>query len=806
MSGFWLLLLLIAQTGAEGRAVKLTAAADLAGWVDSGAVSASLPSFSAGGLQDLFDGDEATFVLCGTQGAAVFEFTFKRPLALSQVGIRVGGAGVYRWRAERTGVGADARSVALFPWRHVEAGGHDPVALRDAAKTRSIRLYIERLTLGREIVLQEIECYTTLEITQLILDSCPERPRVGSPFLPSPIAIDRRGGRLHLTEGVAFKAYPKGMVKFDDQGLCTPLLPGKVQLTFTFASLTSRAEVRNIEPPGPPPAELTVVPFSTTASVAFRKSDDLCSAFVVYTRRDGEAPQPACITGASLCTVYGLEPDTAYYFSVAGLDERGHPITERTGEVRLKTRGRDGLYRCACIDLLVVIYKEDYDEAHVSSLISGFERAKIFIYRSSEARLALNIHYRTLAGRAPEIEGPDLTEMEVDLARRGVLLGNYGAVHVVSSNLDENCSGYTFHSGAIGSQGATASARWPSHASPVEHAACWTLVHEFQHTFDRMASANEEGPRMLSGHFLDNYPLPAGEVFDAGDFYCGQAETFRRFKGYFDMPGRWVHDLEAFDADNDGMPDDDARLPFDEERLGSDPALNDTDADGLDDRDEFCAGLYRGTDARVPDTDGDGILDGADPFPLSSFTGLIPRDTPRRGALPETRLSRGIYFTSSGTAPQLDIHASWDERYLYLAFVSDIPLEIEMHIDGSGHLGPFESDRTVSDGSDIYTADRALKLSFGDPLLFLGDEPVEGAQVLSAEKESGRVLWAAVPAALGSGTNRCHVREDAAPSKGLTLEEGRVVGLKFIIRPSASDSAWCTVYETHCFLDALLYR
>ena len=59
------------------------------------------------------------------------------------------------------------------------------------------------------------------------------------------------------------------MLKIDGQGICTPVHPGKVQLTFTFATLASRAVVLEIKPPGPPPADLKVVPYITTAAVQF---------------------------------------------------------------------------------------------------------------------------------------------------------------------------------------------------------------------------------------------------------------------------------------------------------------------------------------------------------------------------------------------------------------------------------------------------------------------------------------------------------------------------------------------------------
>jgi hypothetical protein len=89
---------------------------------------------------------------------------------------------------------------------------------------------------------------------------------------------------------------------------------------------------------------------------------------------------------------------------------------------------------------------------------------------------------------------------------------------------------------------------------------------------------------------------------------------------------------DAPDRDGDGVPDQAADAPLDEERFGSDPAKPDTDGDGLSDFDEARAriwidrgqGCERGgpmivPDPRKPDSDGDGVADGRDPEPLFPF-------------------------------------------------------------------------------------------------------------------------------------------------------------------------------------------
>jgi hypothetical protein len=90
------------------------------------------------------------------------------------------------------------------------------------------------------------------------------------------------------------------------------------------------------------------------------------------------------------------------------------------------------------------------------------------------------------------------------------------------------------------------------------------------------------------------------------------------------------------DQDEDGLPDEDPRVPLDEQRFNSDPAERDTDDDGLADLDELRATYGLVGDPRIAeaqpipptfipnpqlkDADDDGIRDGDDPYPLFPVT------------------------------------------------------------------------------------------------------------------------------------------------------------------------------------------
>jgi hypothetical protein len=331
----------------------------------------------------------------------------------------------------------------------------------------------------------------------------------------------------------------------------------------------------------------------------------------------------------------------------------------------------------------------------------------------------------------PPKKAPGMEEVIFDLKARGVLRRTFEALHLIARRLPENLSGFRFPNGAVGSLGSTARAPYPGQSQDTDYDACWTLVHEFQHSLDFVV----DHPSMLNGHFLDNYPLPFGHTFDAGDCYDGQAEILRRFEGFDRLPAPWTSYLEIIDTDNDGLADRDPRLPMDEARFGSDPQNKDTDNDGLSDLMEFCAGIYQGSDPACEDTDRDGTPDGEDPFPLARFNPTIPHQTLREGEIPGHLLSQGAFFDPNGNQGEIAVHAAWDEEFLYLTFEAQKPFRIEMALDGSGHLGRFESDKAVQEGSDVYAGDACLQAAFGSPYLLLKGQKLEKSRVLSMERD-----------------------------------------------------------------------
>jgi hypothetical protein len=193
-----------------------------------------------------------------------------------------------------------------------------------------------------------------------------------------------------------------------------------------------------------------------------------------------------------------------------------------------------------------------------------------------------------------------------------------------------------------GSGGGTYGVEWPtpgrSHFLGGSDVA-WLMTHEYKHQFESQhghSGLDTEDDRDVFCHFSPQYPGWSWcTAYDHGEHWDGIAWQLRRLTAAQYFRNLYGEIVTAADADEDGIPDDDPRLPLDEKRFGSSPKKVDTDGDGLDDMGEVLAsrwvnalnadirkrvpGKWCRPDPNNPDSDGDGIPDGKDKYPLYPF-------------------------------------------------------------------------------------------------------------------------------------------------------------------------------------------
>jgi len=255
----------------------------------------------------------------------------------------------------------------------------------------------------------------------------------------------------------------------------------------------------------------------------------------------------------------------------------------------------------------------------------------------------------------------------------------------------------------------------------------WLMVHEFNHQLDDIFLA--------SGYpeYWFNHISPAigtagkfGEHFDANSYIMHIVPT----EDWFDL--RFTTLAAARDADEDGIPDNEPRLPLDEVRLGSDSVKADTDGDGVNDMGEIIFsnwivegwGETYGGQAILPnlherDADHDGLEDKEDKYPCYPYKPEIPY-----GKMKDSRQLAELHDSKINAA----ITTAWNEDSLYFSITIDKKTTIKIMIDGNadgwfiGHDNylitmTVDSDSTVKSRSQIFNATGPKQWPFMDKKL-----------------------------------------------------------------------------------------
>ncbi len=463
-------------------------------------------------------------------------------------------------------------------------------------------------------------------------------------------------------------------------------------------------------------------------------------------------------------------------------------LTASAGTVRVKNQ-----------KTLVVIYRgapddpERMTDHQVEQCRNGIELGRLFYWRNSLARFNVDLDWMIVDTAAPENGGPTYDHIEADLEARGVRPGDYDGVIAIGVGFKGNWGGFDILDGTaacMGGGGADVGlTTYPEDDPDTGYGWAWIFAHEYQHAVDLVTANNAGRPDMLHAHpYTDRMePFFRGN-YQGGEHWDWIACTLRNFDGWMDLKGVRNEFLECEDADGDGFPDDDPRLPMDEKRFGSDPTKPDTDGDGLDDLGEFTAGRYRGSDPRNPDTDGDGLLDGEDPYPLVAIApelAYLPAGTPKDILLDSV-------FVRNDPGGDIVVYGGWNEDALFLRIVGPRPFKAHLKIDGSAKNGFWEGGdtyvMTLEDGKAVFSG-----------LGLRGEVP--GATV--SGRQSGKdayELLARIPAAIGQGVskeiNYGGRRDPQDVVDGLTLVAGRSVAFNIILEFADGTRAVLTPHHT----------
>ena len=302
----------------------------------------------------------------------------------------------------------------------------------------------------------------------------------------------------------------------------------------------------------------------------------------------------------------------------------------------------------------------------------------------------------------------------------------------------------------------------------------WLMTHEFHHQVDALqaVSGYEEYyhadiPWQMPGRFGEDFDFNAHIIRNA------PVESWLTLK---------FGTLAAvIDADHDGVPDDDPTLPFDEKRIGGNPRLTDTDADGFDDLKEVMAGTSRGSDVNNRDTDGDGLNDGADPEPLYPTNPIVAR----------LKNPDELLATVFAEVHADDVHGKtylrWDDRFLYFCAVTDKPANILIQIDAAndGWFHGFDNfqARVMNNGDSVWVADYYLRdcsswtVSPKDRRDILR---VSDLTISSTRTDSSRIVTILIP------------RND---KYGLNLVPGKQMSVRFGLQTKTDLWVWDELFE-----------
>jgi DNA-binding beta-propeller fold protein YncE len=392
-------------------------------------------------------------------------------------------------------------------------------------------------------------------------------------------------------------------------------------------------------------------------------------------------------------TVTGLVPNTSVYFCVGFADSFNGNLRWAPSD-RVNTGVASGQHQFIRLKGAALVYRDancetGFDPITPQDLVesrANFDLLSHFYWLNSAFKVWID--YTVLEVDRDMVGGEWVWDlMESDLTAAGYGVGDdFDVVHAVGQCM----------SGCFGGGGALFGREvgvaqwfvWPGADGE------WFAVHEANHSLDFIYSSCG-----LSKYEYNHGLWAVSDGFGRDVAYNGQIVRNMLPASLTATKPPYDKIMTATDGDNDGVPDASPpglSQPFSisEASLSSSIASADTDADGLEDRDEAMVLVCDGSDPTAGDSDGDHLRDGDDRNPVYPVSDCIGQATPTIDG--ETTPGEGwttlltewgysnlwLVNDSNSVQDDLMVYGAWDVEHLYLALKGP-PSESTVWVDGN---------------------------------------------------------------------------------------------------------------------------